>query len=69
MTSEGIQKFRGYLREGEKSENTIGKYIRDVTVFWEVCNGEITKDTVIAYKQSLINDGYAILSVNFVLAN
>ena len=69
LTNEGIQKFREYLREGEKSENTMEKYVRDVTAFSETCSGEITKDTVIAYKQSLIDNGYAVRSVNPMLAS
>ncbi len=69
LTNEEIRKFREYLREGEKSENTLKKYIRDVTAFSKACEGEITKDTVIAYKQNLIENGYAVRSVNSVLAS
>lgn len=69
LTSKEIEKFRNYLREEEKSDNTIEKYIRDVTAFSEFCTGAITKDTVIAYKQSLIDVGYAVRSVNSMLAS
>ena len=69
LTSKEIEKFRNYLREEEKSENTQEKYIRDVTTFSKFCNGAITKDTVIAYKQSLINGGYAVRSINSMLAS
>lgn len=69
LTSNEIEKFRNHLREEEKSDNTIEKYIRDVTAFSEHCTGAITKDTVIAYKQSLIDGGYAARSVNSMLAS
>lgn len=69
LTSTEIERFRNYLREEEKSKNTIEKYIRDVTAFSEFCDGTTTKDTVIAYKQSLIDGGYAVRSINSMLAS
>lgn len=69
LTVEEIQKFREHLRAGEKSENTVRKYTRDVRAFSAVCSGAISKDTVIAYKQRLIDIGYAVRSVNSVLAS
>ena len=69
LTNEEIQKFREYLQEEEKSKNTLEKYIRDVTAFSRTCEGEITKDTAIAYKQNLIENGYAVQSVNSILAS
>ena len=69
LTSTEIERFRNYLREEEKSKNTIEKYIRDVTAFSEFCDGTTTKDTVIAYKQNLIDSGYAVRSINSMLAS
>jgi integrase/recombinase XerD len=69
LTSKEIERFRNYLREEEKSENTLEKYIRDVTAFSAFCDGTITKDAVIAYKQSLIDGGYAVRSINSMLAS
>ena len=69
LTSKEIERFRNYLREEEKSENTLEKYIRDVTTFSVFCSETITKDTVIAYKQSLIDGGYAVRSINSMLAS
>ena len=69
LTKKEIERFRNYLREEEKSKNTLEKYIRDVTAFSAFCNGAITKDTVIAYKQSLIDGGYAVRSINSMLAS
>ena len=68
LTSEAIQSFKKYLREEEKSENTIEKYLRDVRAFAEYLSGaEITKETVIAYKNKLLSENYAVRSVNSML--
>lgn len=69
LTKEIIQKFEHYLREEEKSENTVEKYLRDVRAFALYADGEITKETVIAYKQGLIDNGYAVRSINSMLAS
>ncbi len=70
LTSEAIQIFKKYLREEEKSENTIEKYIRDIRAFMTFTNGnEITKDTVIAYKNKLLSENYAVRSINSMLAS
>lgn len=69
ITRKKIENFRKYLREEEKSDNTIEKYIRDVSAFSAFCEGSITKDTVISYKQSLINGEYAVRSINSMLAS
>ena len=64
-----IEKFRRYLQEEEKSENTVEKYIRDVSAFVRQCPEHITKETVIAYKQTLTESGYAVRSINSMLAS
>ena len=65
-----IEKFKTHLCEEEKSENTKEKYIRDVRAFAEyVGDKEIDKETVIAYKQNLIDSGYAAKSINSMLAS
>ena len=70
LTSEAIQSFKKYLREEEKSENTIEKYLRDVRAFAEYLSGaEITKETVIAYKNKLLSENYAVRSMNSMLAS
>ncbi len=69
LSNKEIEKFCKYLKEEEKSENTIEKYIRDVTVFSTYCTSAITKDNVIAYKQNLIDSGYAVRSINSMLAS
>lgn len=70
LTDDKISSFAIYLKNEEKSKNTIEKYIRDVKLFFAyVKSAEITKEKVIAYKNKLIYDNYAIRSVNSMLAS
>ena len=70
ITKETIERFYQFLLNEEKSANTVDKYIRDVKAFMCFVEGEkITKELVIKYKQKLIADGYAIRSVNSILAS
>ncbi len=70
LTNEAIKDFEIFLREEEKSENTIEKYLRDVRAFSAYVDGDrITKETVITYKNKLINENYAVRSINSMLAS
>ena len=70
LTDDKISSFAIYLKNEEKSKNTIEKYIRDVKLFFAyVKSVEITKEKVIAYKNKLICDNYAIRSVNSMIAS
>lgn len=65
-----VNEFRQYLKKEEKQPATIEKYIRDVTGFLAFCNGnEIKKELVIEYKSYLIDKGYAVRSINSMLAS
>lgn len=69
LTADLIQAFCTYLYQEEKSEATIEKYRRDVKKFADYLNGEaVVKERLIAYKQHLITEGYALSSVNSMLA-
>ena len=70
ITEDIITDFRRHLREEEKSDATTQKYIRDVIAFKAFTSEtEITKETVITFKQNLVNDGYAVRSINSMLAS
>ena len=70
LTSNQIAAFAVYLKSEEKSENTIEKYIRDVRAFTTYMgNAEITKEAVIAYKNKLLSEGYAVRSINSMVAS
>ncbi len=69
LTPEIITQFKTHLQNEERSENTIQKYIRDVKALMEFAGGnEITKDTVISYKEYL-KENYRVRSVNSMLAS
>ena len=69
ITNELIQKFKGYLIDEEKSSSTLGKYIRDITVFMEWCKEtELNKSVVLEYKQDIV-EKYAPASVNYILSS
>ena len=70
LTEKRIEDFLAYLKSEEKSKNTIAKYLRDVWAFAEYLSGaEITKETVIAYKNKLLSENYAVRSMNSMLAS
>ena len=68
ITAKTIAEFREHLILEERSTATIEKYIRDVNMFVLYADGEITKETVIAYKKHL-QEHYAVRSVNSMLAS
>lgn len=62
--------FHEFLIREEKSEATIEKYLRDVKGFLKFTKGmEITKEITVAYKKELQEAGYAVRSVNSMLAS
>lgn len=70
LSVKNMNEFKAYLINEEKSSATVEKYIRDVRVFILFANGaEITKGLAIGFKQKLIEDGYAIRSINSILAS
>ena len=68
ITASKIAAFKEHLILAERSRATVNKYIRDVTAFAMFAGGgEITKETVIEYKNALQNR-YKVRSVNSTLA-
>lgn len=64
-----LNDFQNYLVLQEKSKATMEKYLRDVRMFYGfVEKNEITKETVIAYKEHL-KENYAVRSVNSMIAS
>ena len=65
-----ISAFREYLVLEEKSGATVEKYLRDIRAFSGFAGGQkVTKEVVMAYKQSLLEKGYAVRSINSMLAS
>lgn len=69
VTSEQIRCFQDHLQREERSENTVKKYLRDIRRFAAFQKGEgVTKEGIIRYKESLRESGYAVSSINSMLA-
>ena len=65
-----LDDFREHLISEERSEATVEKYYRDAKSFSAfAADGEITKETVITYKNKLKSGGYAVRSINSMLAS
>ena len=70
FTAADIQSFSDYLLREEKSEATHGKYLRDVRSFaCFVGENPVTKELVVAWKKHLVEQGYAVRSINSMLAS
>ena len=70
LTNALLEQFREHLILEERSDATIEKYCRDVYTFTAYADGaEITKELAIAYKNKLKNGGYAVRSINSMLAS
>lgn len=70
ITTGLIKAYSKHLILEEKSKHTIEKYLRDIKAFeMFIKEKEITKESMIAYKHKLIEDGYALRSINSMLAS
>jgi len=69
ITNQMIAKFESALRNDEKSELTVEKYLRDVRRFIAFSSGkQIDKSLVLAYKAELEKE-YAVASANSMIAS
>lgn len=69
ITTEQLTSFQNYLVSEEKSTATVEKYLRDARAFFVFLDGRaLTKELVVAYKEHLQTEKYAIRSINSMLA-
>ena len=65
---ESLERYERFLRSEEKSEATVEKYMRDVRGFVSfVCVGEVSKQSVIDYKQ-MLGEKHAVAGANSIIA-
>ena len=70
LSIQHLNAFREKLIREEKSAATIEKYLRDAGTFLAYSVGlKITKEHTVSYKRSLLEQGYAIRSINSMLAS
>ncbi|MCD8356408.1 MAG: tyrosine-type recombinase/integrase [Clostridia bacterium] len=69
ISTEQITAFGKYLHAEERSAGTIEKYLRDVKVFTAWLNGRsVTKETITEWKENLLEQQYAPVTINSMLA-
>ena len=70
LTNDAICEFGDYLRCEEKSAATQEKYLRDVHTFCKYTSGnKVSKELVVDWKKYLVEQGYAVRSINSMLAS
>lgn len=70
LKNNDICEFANYLRCEEKSAATQEKYLRDVHTFCKYTSGnEVSKELVVDWKKHLVEQGYAVRSINSMLAS
>ena len=70
ITDVHIREFEAYLNREEKTPATQEKYLRDVRSCMAFADGRpVTKELIVAWKKSLIDKGYAVRSINSMLAS
>lgn len=69
LTEEAIRDFSLVLAREERSAGTIEKYVRDVRAFGLWLGGRaVSKDRVAGWKDHLLEEGYAPVTINSMLA-
>ena len=69
VTKERIRQFAGILAGEERSAGTIEKYVRDVRKFAAWLDGEeVSRERAAAWRDSLLERGYAPVTVNSMVA-
>lgn len=57
--------FAGYLKHEERSPGTIEKYLRDAAAFSDwLGQRELSRETAAGWRDSLLNEGYAPVTIN-----
>ena len=69
ITREVLGAFARTLRERERSPGTIEKYLRDIRAFAAWLEGaEVTRERAAAWRDGLLEQGYAPVTVNSMVA-
>lgn len=69
IKGQDIKEYHNYLIREEKSRATVEKYLRDIRKYLCFAGGEITKEKALLWKKELVEKGYAIRSINSMLAS
>jgi len=70
LTEKSIAQYCQTLIREEKSTATAEKYLRDIRAFFAFAGtAELTKELVVAYKRRLLDQGYAVRSINSMITS
>lgn len=70
FTAQPIGKYEAWLRREERAQGTREKYLRDIRAFRSWLEGRaVDKEQVVAWKGHLLEQGYAPVTVNSMLAS
>lgn len=70
LTEGCIAEYHQSLILEEKSAATVEKYLRDVRAFFAYAGAsQLTKELVMDYKRQLVEQGYAVRSINSMIAS
>lgn len=68
ITEESLGAFADFLRREERSEGTVEKYSREISIFLKWLNGcPVDQERVIQWKQHLVDTGYTPSTINGML--
>lgn len=69
ITETMMEQYKSFMLENEKAELTIEKYMRDIRNFNRWLGEEpVSKETAARWKQHLLDEGYAPVTINSMLA-
>lgn len=70
MTTQQVKEYQAWLRREERAQGTQEKYMRDIKAFHTWLEGRgVTKEQVAAWKGYLLEQGYAPVTINSMLAS
>ena len=69
LTERNIRKYEAFLRREERESSTVENYLRSLRRFaaW-AGDSPVNKETAAAWKMALVEDGYAPVTINAMLA-
>ena len=70
MTAQQLGEYQAWLRREERAQGTQEKYVRDIKAFYTWLEGRrVEKEQVAAWKGYLLEQGYAPVTINSMLAS
>lgn len=69
LTRKELTAYAAFLKQEERSPGTVEKYLRDTRAFAQWLDKKaLTRETAVAWKEHLLTQGYAPVTINSMLA-